>query len=59
MAFEQLGMTDVACFTLTTNRASQRVMEKVGFEYERDIVHAGLPHVLCRITASEWKKRSG
>jgi len=24
------------------------VMEKSGFEYERDIVHAGLPHVLYR-----------
>jgi RimJ/RimL family protein N-acetyltransferase len=57
VAFEQLHMTDVVCFTLTTNRASQRVMEKAGFEYERDVVHAGLPHVLYRITASEWRER--
>jgi RimJ/RimL family protein N-acetyltransferase len=49
----------VVCFTLTTNRASQRVMEKAGFEYERDIVHAGLPHVFYRITASGWKGRGG
>jgi ribosomal-protein-alanine N-acetyltransferase len=59
VAFEKLGMAEVVCFTLTTNQASQRVMEKVGFEYERAIVHAGLPHVFYRITASEWKKRSG
>lgn len=59
VAFEQLGIAELVCFTLTTNRASQRVMEKVGFKYERDIVHAGLPHVLYRIAASEWKKRSG
>jgi RimJ/RimL family protein N-acetyltransferase len=52
VAFERLHMTEVVCFTLTTNRASQRVMEKVGFEYERDIVHAGLPHVFYRLTAS-------
>ncbi len=52
-------MTEVVCFTLTTNRASQRVMEKAGFEYERDIVHAGLPHVFYRITASGWKGRGG
>jgi RimJ/RimL family protein N-acetyltransferase len=52
VAVERLNMTDVVCFTLTTNRASQRVMEKAGFEYERDVVHAGLPHVLYRITAS-------
>ena len=24
------------------------MMEKAGFEYERGIVHAGLPHVLYR-----------
>ena len=29
-----------------TTWASRRVMEKVRFEYERDIVHAGLAHVL-------------
>ena len=28
--------------------ASRRVMEKVGFTYEGDIEHAGLPHVLYR-----------
>ena len=57
VAFEQLHMKDLVCFTLTTNRASQRVMEKAGFEYERDVVHAGLPHVLYRITVSEWRER--
>jgi [ribosomal protein S5]-alanine N-acetyltransferase len=57
VAFEQLHMTDLVCFTLTTNRASRRVMEKTGFEYERDVVHAGLPHVLYRITASGWRGR--
>jgi ribosomal-protein-alanine N-acetyltransferase len=51
VAFEELGLTDVVCFTLPTNGASRRVMEKTGFEYERDVVHAGLPHVLYRITA--------
>jgi RimJ/RimL family protein N-acetyltransferase len=55
-AFERLGMEKVVCFTLTTNRPSQRVMEKAGFEYERNVVHAGLPHVLYRISASEWKE---
>jgi RimJ/RimL family protein N-acetyltransferase len=59
VAFERLGMTDLVCFTLTTNRASQRVMEKAGFEYEREVVHAGLQHVLYRITASEWSERDG
>src|SRR3712207_7252726 len=41
VAFESLGLTDLVCFTLTTNRASQRVMEKAGFGHEREVVHAG------------------
>ena len=52
IAEEQLDLTDVVSYTLPTNRASQRVMEKVGFKYERDIIHAGLPHVFYPITAS-------
>lgn len=55
ISFEQLGLADVVCFTLLTNRASQRVMEKVGFKYERNIIHVGLPHVFYCITASAWK----
>jgi hypothetical protein len=27
------------------------VMEKLGFDYEKDVVHADLPHVLYRIAA--------
>jgi [ribosomal protein S5]-alanine N-acetyltransferase len=57
VAFERLSLTDLVCFTLTINRASQRVMEKTGFEYEREVVHAGSPHELYRITASGWRER--
>ena len=39
----------IVAFTLTTNGASRRVMEKLGFRFERDIIHAGLPHVLYRL----------
>jgi [ribosomal protein S5]-alanine N-acetyltransferase len=56
VGFERLGLEDVVAFTLTTNRASRRVMEKVGMHYERDITHAGLPHVLFRLTAGEWHR---
>ncbi len=48
LGFEQLGLREIVAFTLPDNAASRRVMEKAGFEYERDIVHAGLPHVLYR-----------
>jgi len=53
--FDVLHRPDLVCFTLTTNRASQRVMEKVGFRYECDVIHAGLPHVFYRLTASAWR----
>ena len=52
LGFWRLGLEEIVSFTLPTNLASRRVMEKVGFEYERDVVHAGLPHVLYRTTAS-------
>jgi hypothetical protein len=29
------------------------VMEKVGFEYERDVVHTGSPHVLYRVNVPD------
>jgi len=49
LAFDELGMPEVVGFTLPTNRASQRVLSKVGFRFERDIIHADLPHRLYRI----------
>lgn len=56
VGFAELGLADVVCFTLTTNRASRRVMEKAGFAYERDLLHAGLPHVFYRLTAAAWRR---
>ena len=48
VAFGPLGLADVVAFTLPDNHASRRVMEKLGFAFERDTIHAGLPHVLYR-----------
>jgi len=53
LAFGPLGMGQVVCFTLTSNRASQRVMEKLGFTFEREIIHLGFPHVLFRIQVTD------
>jgi ribosomal-protein-alanine N-acetyltransferase len=50
--FERLGLREIVSYTLPTNRASRRVMEKLGFEFEREIEHAGLPHVLYRLTSA-------
>jgi ribosomal-protein-alanine N-acetyltransferase len=48
VAFGPLGLVDVVSFTLPDNHASRRVMEKLGFAFERDTVYAGFPHVLYR-----------
>ncbi|MCC5635054.1 GNAT family N-acetyltransferase [Nostoc sp. CHAB 5844] len=50
IGFELLKLREVVCFTLTTNQASQRVIEKLGFKYEREIIRANLPHFFYRLT---------
>jgi RimJ/RimL family protein N-acetyltransferase len=49
VAFGSLGLPDLVAYTLPDNRASRRVMDKLGFEFERDVVHADAPHVLYRL----------
>ena len=53
VGFAQLGLAEVVSYALPINRASQRVMEKQGFRYEGDIVHAGLTHKFYRVTSNE------
>jgi RimJ/RimL family protein N-acetyltransferase len=55
VGFGVLGVADLVCFTLPTNARSRRVMEKAGFRYERDVEHAGLPHVLYRLRRNDWE----
>jgi [ribosomal protein S5]-alanine N-acetyltransferase len=52
VAFGPLGLVDVVSFTLPGNHASRRVMEKLGFAFERDVIYAGMPHVLYRLVNS-------
>lgn len=49
-----LGLTEIASWTLPGNLASQRVMEKLGFRYERDFEFAGLLHRFYRLVKGEW-----
>jgi ribosomal-protein-alanine N-acetyltransferase len=49
VAFDHLGTIALVAFTLPTNLASRRVMEKCGFTFECDIVWKDLPHVLYRM----------
>jgi RimJ/RimL family protein N-acetyltransferase len=52
VAFGPLALPDVVSFTLPYNRASRRVMEKLGFAYERDTDYKGWPHVLYRLSST-------
>jgi RimJ/RimL family protein N-acetyltransferase len=63
MAFGPLALKRIVAFTLPHNLASRRVMDKAGFAYERDIVYAGLPHVLytreSQVEAATWSNNPG
>ncbi|MEM7595357.1 MAG: GNAT family N-acetyltransferase [Cyanobacteria bacterium P01_A01_bin.83] len=54
IAFNQFKYSSVVCFTLTNNKKSQRVMEKIGFCFESNIVRANQPHVLYRYLNSDF-----
>lgn len=49
IGFDSLRLVELVCFTLPSNGASQRVMEKAGFVREREVEHRGIPHVLYRV----------
>jgi RimJ/RimL family protein N-acetyltransferase len=52
-AFDVLGVAELIAYSLESNLASRRVMEKSGFSYDRDLTHVGLPHVLHRRLRSD------
>ncbi len=56
-AFEKLKLAELVCLTLTINKASQRVMEKLGFCYIKSISRVGMPHVFYKLRANYyWNK---
>jgi RimJ/RimL family protein N-acetyltransferase len=54
IGFEYLGFDNIGAWTLPTNLASQRVMAKLGFQYECDIVFCGLPHRFFRLDRRDY-----
>ncbi len=52
VAFEELRLPELVCYTAQNNQASIRVMEKVGFCYETDIVKNNQRHVFYRLKRS-------
>ena len=49
VGFEELALPELVCFTLPENTRSLAVMQRVGFQYQRDFIHAGRPHRLHRL----------
>ncbi|NJP07966.1 MAG: GNAT family N-acetyltransferase [Chloroflexaceae bacterium] len=58
IAFEQLHFADLVSFTLPTNQASQRVMQKLGFRFVGNITYAGFFLVLYRLASSDYSASS-
>ena len=44
----QLGLPSLVAITRPMNIASQHVIQKAGLVHERDIIHAGISHLLFR-----------
>lgn len=56
VGFDLLGEPALVAFTLPTNAASRRIVERLGFAYERDLIWAGMPHVLYRLDAAARRR---
>ena len=54
LGFDTMHLDRIVAFTLPHNRASRGVMENCGFTYQRDIIHANLPHVLYILEARNF-----
>ena len=53
IGMSEIGLRSVACVTHPDNSASQRVLEKAGFAFERDVIYKGKSHLLFRHDNSE------
>jgi ribosomal-protein-alanine N-acetyltransferase len=58
VGFEELRLTQIVAFTLPHNKGSRSVLEHCGFSYQRDIIHAGLPHVLYQLDSASYAARA-
>lgn len=54
LGFEALKLESIVGLTTPANGASQHVLKKVGMVLDRAYDHAGIPHVLFRVTRRTW-----
>jgi ribosomal-protein-alanine N-acetyltransferase len=55
--FEVSKLDRIVAVSQPANRASIRIMEKIGMRYEREVIHNGFRVVLYAITAAEYRSR--
>ncbi len=55
VAFDVLDRPQVVSFTLPTNAASRRVMDKAALRHQGEILHADQVHVLYVLPRQEWR----
>jgi RimJ/RimL family protein N-acetyltransferase len=58
IAFTECGLEEVVSGTMVENVASRGVMEKLGFEHDVELEHAGLAHVVYRLRREQWEQRA-
>lgn len=56
IAFKILHYENVACFTMKGNTVSERLMQKLGFQFEKECMHANILHVFYRMTHEYFQK---
>jgi RimJ/RimL family protein N-acetyltransferase len=54
--FGTLGLARIIARADTPNLASQRVMQRLGMRFERDMELNGLPHVQYTLDAETWRR---
>lgn len=59
MARDAVARDELVCFTLVDNVGSQRTMLGLGFQPAGEVEHAGLPHVLTRLSLTGSKQEQG
>jgi len=52
--FEELNLQRVIGFAIPQNKASLKILEELGFQYLREIVHAELPHRLYEMSRNNF-----
>ena len=56
IGFVDCGLDAIISGTMVDNLASRGVMEKLGFSYDLELEHAGLPHVVYRLDRTTWEQ---